>query len=217
MPTAVTVLEPTHPDFPIALKAKRGESVYERIWTIGNVAILKQPLLGFFCSSQCPGDVILKLYDVARALRDAQIPVISGFHSPLEKECLDLLLRGKQPIVVCPARTVERMRIPTAWQRALNEERLLILSPFESEFRQPTVALAERRNHVASALAHELFVGHAEVGSKTEQFCCEQLESEKRLFLLAESKNSLLLEHGANCLTINGLVRHFRAVNQSSR
>jgi predicted AAA+ superfamily ATPase len=41
----------------------------------------------------------------ALALREAGIPVIGGFHAPMEKECLDLLLRGTQPVVICPARS----------------------------------------------------------------------------------------------------------------
>jgi hypothetical protein len=44
-------------------------------------------------------------------LRGAGIPIIGGFHSPMEKECLDLLLRGQQPIVICPARSIQGMRI----------------------------------------------------------------------------------------------------------
>jgi hypothetical protein len=34
----------------------------------------------------------LKTYDLARDLRDADVPVIGGFHTPMEKECLRLLL-----------------------------------------------------------------------------------------------------------------------------
>jgi len=31
----------------------------------------------------------------ARRMRDEGVTVISGFHSPIEKECLRILLRGK--------------------------------------------------------------------------------------------------------------------------
>jgi len=33
--------------------------------------------------------------------------VVSGFHALMEKECLDLLLRGTQPIVICPLASIE--------------------------------------------------------------------------------------------------------------
>ncbi len=83
------------------------------LWAIGDAQILNVGLLALFCSVRCPGDLILKTYDLARTLRDAGVPVIGGFHSPMEKECLRLLLRGQQPVVVCPARNIENMRVPS--------------------------------------------------------------------------------------------------------
>jgi hypothetical protein len=48
----------------------------------------------------------------------------------MERECLALLLRGTQPVIVCPARSIGRMRIPAAWKEATARGRLLALSPF---------------------------------------------------------------------------------------
>ena len=132
-------------------------------------------LLGFFCSTKCPGDAILQTYDLVRALRDAGVAVIGGFHSPMEKECLDLLLRGNQPIVICPARSIERMRFPAAWRKPLVEDRLLVLSPFGAKHQRATTDLAESRNRFIAALADEIFVAYAATGSKTERFCRELL------------------------------------------
>lgn len=84
----------------------------KKVSVLGAVEILRKPALGLFCSIRCPGQVILAVYDLARALRDAAIPVIGGFHTPMEKECLDLLLRGTQPVVMCPARSIQGMRLP---------------------------------------------------------------------------------------------------------
>jgi len=32
-------------------------------------------------------------------MRDVGIPVVGGFQTPMEKECLRLLLRGSQPLL----------------------------------------------------------------------------------------------------------------------
>ena len=80
---------------------------------IGNLRLLDEPLTALFCSNRCPGDLILKTYDLARAMRDAGVPVIGGFQTPMERECLGLLLRGSQPLVVCPARGIDNMRVFT--------------------------------------------------------------------------------------------------------
>ena len=75
------------------------------ITALGNLnALSSRRLVALFCSVKCPGDLILKTYDLARDLRQAGVAVISGFHSPMERECLDILLRGTQPVIVCRAR-----------------------------------------------------------------------------------------------------------------
>jgi len=90
--------------FPTTL---RGDSpAIERLWAIGSLARLDRPLLALFCSMQCPGAAIVRSYDVARELRDCGVSVIGGFHPPVEKDCLNMLLRGTQPVVICPARGI---------------------------------------------------------------------------------------------------------------
>jgi predicted Rossmann fold nucleotide-binding protein DprA/Smf involved in DNA uptake len=197
MPLTVTVIESTASNFPIALRDREGTSTFPRFWAIGDLAILEKQLLGFFCSTRCPGEVILRAYDLARALRDARVPVISGFHSSMEKECLDLLLRGTQPVVVCPARSLERMRIPNKWKAPLAEGRLQILSPFTGKTRRATAGLAQKRNEFVAALAEKVFVAHAAQGSKTERFCHEMLARGKSLLTLESDNNTGLLALGA--------------------
>src|SRR5207244_7197156 len=113
MAVAVTTIETSSATCPSALRDGMAVAgIGQRLWAIGKLQILEQPLLGFFCSTKCPGEVILQTYDLARALREAGIPMIGGFHTPMEKECLALLLRGTQPMVICPARSIAQMRLP---------------------------------------------------------------------------------------------------------
>jgi predicted Rossmann fold nucleotide-binding protein DprA/Smf involved in DNA uptake len=204
------IIEPTSASFPAALKDQEGGIVVSRLWAMGPIDLLQKPLLGLFCSARCPGEVILRSYDLARALRDAGVPVISGFHSPLEKECLDLLLRGSQPVVICPARSIERLRLPIEWRQAVEDGRLLILSPFAGRHRRPTVQLAEQRNDCVAALAGCVVVAYAAPGSKTEQFCQLLLSRQRPVILLDSAVNESLLALGARALSIDriiGLVR----------
>src|SRR5579883_2639216 len=93
-------------EYPAQLLGVLGEHAPIRCLTLGNRKTLTQPLLALFCSERCPGDLIIKASDAATALRDAGVPVVSGFHSPVERECLRILLRGTQPVVICPARSI---------------------------------------------------------------------------------------------------------------
>jgi hypothetical protein len=84
----------------------------------------------------------------------------------VEKECLRILLRGRQPIVICPARSIENIRISRDWRTGIEAGRLLLLSPFSSMDHRVTAALAERRNEFVAALADEACLFHASPGGK---------------------------------------------------
>jgi predicted Rossmann fold nucleotide-binding protein DprA/Smf involved in DNA uptake len=189
MPFKINMIETNSSDCPAFLKDRVSNDLFPKIWAIGNLNVLEQQLLGFFCSVKCPGAIILKTYDLIRDLRNKGVIVISGFHSPIEKDCLDFLIRGKQPIVICPARGIETMRIPKSWRVPIDENRLLILSPFENKHRRPTVALAEHRNRFVEMLADKILVAYAANKSKTMQLCFETSTQGKKVYTL-DDQNS---------------------------
>ncbi|HSV74148.1 MAG TPA: hypothetical protein VLH79_10350 [Chthonomonadales bacterium] len=134
---------------------------------VGPAILLDGLLTALFCSARAPGSAILPALDMAARLRDEGATVISGFHSPLERECLRVLLRGRQPIVICLARALEGMRIPAECRPAFHEERILYLSPFTGGPRRPTAETARRRNELVASLAHRAFVPYAAPGGET--------------------------------------------------
>ncbi len=162
----------------------------------GNSDILDKRLISFFCSVRCPGDIILKTYDLARVLREADVTIVGGFQSPMEKEFLDLLLRGSASVVVCPARGLGNMRIPKSWKKPLDEGRLLLLSLFDDNIRRPTATIAARRNAYVVTLADCLLIAHAEKGGKIETLCKEALTERKLVFALDATDNARLVECG---------------------
>ena len=172
---------------------------------LGNLRLLDESLTALFCSNRCPGDLILKTYDIARAMRDAGVPVIGGFQTPMEKECLRLLLRGEQPVVICPARGIDNMRIPSDWRPALDHGRLLVLSPFPATVRRPTADLAAQRNDLVADLAQRVFIAHAAPRGKTEAFARELAASGKPLLTLDSAANENLVDVGAKGLESESL------------
>ena len=128
-------------NYPSSIKAYLDAETPETIWTRGNLDLLtyrqndtgEADLWAIFCSNKCPGEIILKAHDLAQEFKNKGIPTIGGFHSPIEKECLRVLLRGSQPIIISPARSIENMRIKQDWKKPLAEDRLLIVSIFENK------------------------------------------------------------------------------------
>ena len=60
----------------------------------------------------------------------------------MEKECLQILLRGSQPIIICPARTLPQ-RVPPDWKKPLGAGRLLVLSAFTATANRVTAELGK--------------------------------------------------------------------------
>ncbi|MBV6443659.1 MAG: DNA-binding protein [Haliscomenobacteraceae bacterium CHB4] len=128
---------------------------------LGNAAILDLPLTAFLCSRKVPAEAVLRCYDWAIAQREAGQCVISGFHSPLEKDVLRYLLKGRQPVVLALARGMKQQWEPVL-QKALDEGRLLIISPFAEKTRRASADTAAARNDMMIHLAGQVVVGYAD-------------------------------------------------------
>ena len=134
---------------------------------LGNPHLLHLPKTALFASTKCPGSVILPTYDQAARWRDEGRCIISGFHSPIEKECLSILLRGTSPVIICPARNLPS-RIPPDWLPHIEAGRMLILSAFAANESRVTAELAARRNDYVASLADEVWCSHGSDGGKLQ-------------------------------------------------
>ncbi len=127
---------------------------------LGEKSLLDRRKQGLLCSRRCPAATILEAHDRFKLwAKDDSIAVISGFHSPVEKECLHLLLSGKAGIILCPAREIEHLRLRSEWKPAMDAGRMLILSPFTN--RQPEAPTCDRRNRLVADLADNLYIPYA--------------------------------------------------------
>lgn len=188
---------------PAVLRRVIGAGGEAPVALLGDSGILDGRLIGFFCSVRCPGDVILKTFDLARALRDANATVVCGFQSPMEREFLNLLIRGSVRVVVCPARGLGRMRILKVWNPPLDDCRLMFLSFFDDHVRRPTAATAAERNARVAAFSDTILIAHAEVGGKIEALCRKATGAGKTVFALASDDNSHLFEIGARPVDVD--------------
>lgn len=196
--TTVSSIQKTDALYPAGLINHLGPKAPHPIFALGNPDILYRKALALVCSIKCPGNLILKTYDFARQLRDAGVTVIGGFHSPMEKECLSLLLRGKQPVIWCLARRLTPKRPPRDYVEALSSGRLLILSCFGEKIKRATVETARIRNEFVAALSEKVFVSYAAPGGKIEVFCRRIISWGKPVFTLDSPENVALLTMGAH-------------------
>ncbi len=148
--------------------------------------------------------------DLARALRDAGVVVVSGFHSPLERDCFEFLIRGDQGVIWCPARTIDPYRIPKDRRQAVEDGRLLLLSPFDSTCRRQTKRLAKQRNEFVAALADIVIVACADPGGSLEALAGKALAWGKPVVTFAIPDTENLVALGAEPLGIGEIVSRCR-------
>lgn len=171
-----------------------------RLVALGNLDLLQHDTLALFCSARCPGSLILKFYDAVRTLRDTRQTIISGFHSPLEQEALLTLIQGQGGIIICPARSIDTMRVPVAWHQALSDGRLLVLSPFAANKERITTRLAVQRNEFVADVAGRVLIAYAEPTGRTAKLARTVLGRGTKLLTLPAPENKHLLDLGAEPL-----------------
>lgn len=184
-----------------------GEVAPERLWLLGNADILQRRKLALFGSVRCPAALILQAHDLAQALKRQERAVVSGFHAPVEKEVLAVLLGGSTPLVIGVTRGLKGMRLPSAWRKPLEEGRLLLLSAFEGA-RRVDARLALQRNRLLAVLADEVLVIHAAQGGKSEVSCRELVGWQKPVYALAHSANEYLRHAGVKLKSLEEIAHH---------
>lgn len=167
---------------------------------VGYTGILKYQKIGVFCSIKCPGSVILRLIDEAYQWKHSEKTIISGFHSPMEKKVFDIQLEGSSYLIYCPSRDISKLRIKSNWKTALNNNRLLIISPFHTNTSHTSKELSRIRNNYVAELASTILIPYAQPGGMLESQAKEWLSSGYRVTTYKDEYNQKLIEMGAEAV-----------------
>lgn len=170
--------------------------------TLVSATALGRAPIAFFCSRSCPGDIILKAQDWANARGTESAPVIGGFHTPVERDVLRILLRGGAPVIIVIARAVQGYRVPPAIKAAVAAGVARIVSPFPPTQTRTTAVTAEVRNRHILALCERVLIAHAAPGGKTETLANEAASRGLILQTLNSSANVNLVSLGAAAVGI---------------
>ncbi len=190
--------------YPKAVTAIFGAEAPKEISYTGNTDLLNNKKIGLFVSVNCPGVMIFQSYDFVFKMRTREnISFVSGFHSPMERECLRNIAAGAAGIIWCIAKSLESFKLPEDLQKAFDDGRILILSSFPEKITRITKETSTLRNKLVAAIADESFFSYAAPGGKTEKLCCETLEWGKPVFTLKDPENQGIIDRGAIPIDVN--------------
>lgn len=108
------------------------------------------------------------------------VVLASGFHTPVEREVLQLALRQKTSVIICPARGLPKV-LPPEWRVPVDEGRLLIATQFPAASKPITAVRAEQRNQWLAAHADQILVAWATPGGRLESSLWDVPSSKKML------------------------------------
>ncbi|MDK2840650.1 MAG: hypothetical protein PWQ17_155 [Anaerophaga sp.] len=132
---------------------------------LGNKELLNLHKTGFLSSRKCPASVVLKSYEWAKAQRQQGNCIVCGNHSTIEKDVFEILLKGSQPLILVLARNM-KSRWDENITTALNQNRLLIISPFPENVKRITRETAYCRNLEIIKMCDCLTVGYVSPGGQ---------------------------------------------------
>lgn len=128
-----------------------------------NRDLLDRDLVAFFASRTAPPEALDLAKRWAHEIAQTDKIVISGFHSPIERAVLSILLVEGCSVVVALGRALYR-RIPSHLQAAYDENRVLFVS-FRN-YSRPSLSNSQLRNWATADLASEIV--YAPFGSRSQ-------------------------------------------------
>ena len=142
--------------------------------SIGNVELLKLYKVAFLCSRRFPEEAGSRSRQWADDQREKGVCVISGYHSPIEKDVLCRLLKGTQPIIIALAKGLKTL--DAEWADPIAAGRLLVISRYADSVSHPCESKCYQRNRMMMDLADEIVIAHASAGGNLERLGAEYRE-----------------------------------------
>lgn len=123
---------------------------------LGNKELLKQKKVGFLASRNISSLSILPTLDWATEVSKREDnAIVSGFHSKMERNVLEILLKGQCGIIIVLARGMYR-KLPKQYEEALSQNRLLIISNEKDNVKRASEQTAHKRNEFVREIADKM-------------------------------------------------------------
>jgi predicted Rossmann fold nucleotide-binding protein DprA/Smf involved in DNA uptake len=197
------------PQFPGRLVEFLGDRAPAQLWTAGSASLLGAldsagtRTVALAASVESPASAAEAAWNLVELLAQTGVVLVGGFHSPLERFCLDRLASAGQQAIVFLGRALEGYRVPLAWLRPLAEGRFVLVSACGKSQRRATQESVRVRNDCVAALAGCFLIPYASPAGKTEALCRAVLNSGRAVWTLDLPSCRNLVDLGAK--TVNAL------------
>lgn len=132
----------------------------KKLFYAGNLDVIKNyPVIGVLASGKAPGPIVWASYQLFYALRDEDVTIAGGWHSPLEKGILGALLEGKVRVAFFPAKGLKGRGFQQKFKLLDRNTRGLMVSPFPDSVTKINGTEGPRlRNELLAAISDVLLI-----------------------------------------------------------
>lgn len=124
--------------------------------TLGNTSLLDRKKIGYFASGTIVSLSVLPTLDWAvEVAKHDDVAIVSGFHSKMEREVLDILLKGRCGIICVLARPIYKV-IPDKYHNAFAQNRVLFISHNTAKSTMTSRRLCQKHNEYIAFISDEL-------------------------------------------------------------
>ncbi|MDE6072738.1 MAG: hypothetical protein K2G53_09350 [Muribaculaceae bacterium] len=124
--------------------------------TLGYSSLLDRNKIGFLAAGKIASLSVLPTLDWATEIaKRKDVAIVSGFHSKMEREVLDILLKGRCGIICVLARPIYKV-IPEKYRDAYAQDRVLFISHNTTKSTMTSRLLCQKRNEYIASISDEL-------------------------------------------------------------
>ncbi len=182
-----------------------------KLWCAGEQRILNNRLLGIISAREADEDVAAKSAQLLQQLAAfKEVSFIGGWHSPLEREALQILSRNSAQIVLCIAKSLQRFVPPLDIENRVKRGNALLLTHCSPKAKRISREASLRRNQLVVGLARAVLVLSAPEGSSSLELAKAALNCGKPVLTLEDPVNKELLGCGAWPASLENIQRDLR-------
>ena len=183
----------------------------KKIFYAGDLDIIKKyPVIGVLASGKAPGTVVWDSYHFFYALRDADVTIAGGWHSPLEKGILDALIEGKVNVAFFAAKGLKGRGFQQKFKLLDRTSRGLMVSPFPDSVTKINGTVGPRlRNQLLASISDVLLIPYIKHKGKLFRMLNAESSFLNKAFVLNHSENdriSLKIRR-VNINHVSGLIK----------
>ena len=139
----------------------------EKTKYLGNLDLLKNHKIGFLSSQKFAPNTINKIKVWLQSVNQEDC-IVSGFQSKNEYELLNLLLRYNKKIILVLARDMFD-NCPKKFIRAVDDGRMLIITPYDTTLKINTREAAKSRNQFVLDTSDRIVIGDLSIGGMLDR------------------------------------------------